>query len=150
MAAISTVFWAFARAGAHVVAPSAIYGGSYSFLRNVASSFGVQTDFVDMTDLAKVKAALRIGTAIVYAETLANPTVAVTDLAGIARLAHEAGAMLVVDSTLAPPVICRPLEHGADLVLHSATKDFGGDSDGPRGAVTGHPGAVNRIPGDQV
>ena len=145
MAAISTVFWAFARAGAHVVAPSAIYGGSYSFLRNVASSFGVQTDFVDMTDLAKVKAALRIGTAIVYAETLANPTVAVTDLAGIARLAHEAGAMLVVDSTLAPPVICRPLEHGADLVLHSATKYFGGHSDVTGGVVTGHPGLIKRI-----
>ena len=63
MAAISTVFWAFTRAGSHVVAPSAIYGGSYSFLRNVASNFGVQTDFVDMTDLGKLKAALRPGTA---------------------------------------------------------------------------------------
>ena len=145
MAAISTVFWAFTRAGAHVVAPSAIYGGSYSFLRNVASSFGVQTDFVDMTDLASVRAALRPGTSIVYAETLANPTVAVADLAGLARLAHEAGAMLVVDSTLAPPVICRPLEHGADLVLHSATKYFGGHSDVTGGVVTGHPELIRRI-----
>jgi cystathionine beta-lyase/cystathionine gamma-synthase len=145
MAAVSTVFWAFARAGAHVVAPAAVYGGSYSFLRNVASSFGVQTDFVDMTDLARVKAALRSGAAIVYAETLANPTVAVTDLAGIARLAHEAGALLVVDSTLAPPVICRPLEHGADLVLHSATKYFGGHSDVTGGVVTGHPELIERI-----
>ncbi len=145
MAAISTAFWAFTRAGAHVIAPNAIYGGSYSFLRNVASSFGVQTDFVDMTDLARVRAALRSGTSIVYAETLANPTVAVADLAGLARLAHEAGAMLVVDSTLAPPVICRPLEHGADLVLHSATKYFGGHSDVTGGVVTGHPELIRRI-----
>ena len=145
MAAVSTIFWAFARAGAHVVAPTAIYGGSYSFLRNVASRFGVSTDFVDMTDVARVKAALRSGTAIVYAETLANPTVAVTDLAEIARLAHEARALLVVDSTLAPPVICRPLEHGADLVLHSATKYFGGHSDVTGGVVTGHPELIKRI-----
>src|SRR5258706_14128848 len=105
-------------------------------MRNVAPRFGVSTDFVDMTDVARVKAALRSGTAIVYAETLANPTVAVTDLAEIARLAHEARALLVVDSTLAPPVIGGPLEHGADLVLHSATKNFGGHPD-----VSGDDGA---------
>jgi cystathionine beta-lyase/cystathionine gamma-synthase len=145
MAAISTVFWAFTRAGSHVVAPSAIYGGSYSFLRNVASNFGVQTDFVDMTDLGRVQAVLRPGTSVVYAETLANPTVAVADLAGIARLAHEAGAMFVVDSTLAPPVICRPLEHGADLVLHSATKYFGGHADVTGGVVTGRPDLIKRL-----
>ncbi len=145
MAAISTVFWAYTRAGAHVIAPSAIYGGSYSFLRTVASNFGVQTDFVDMTHLANVRAAMRPGTAVVYAETLANPTVAVADIAGLARLAHEAGAMLVIDSTLAPPVICRPLEHGADLVLHSATKYFGGHADVTGGVVTGHPELIRKI-----
>jgi cystathionine beta-lyase/cystathionine gamma-synthase len=144
-AAISTVFWAFTRAGARVVAPAAIYGGSYSFLRNVASNFGVQADFVDMTDLGQVHAALRRQTSIVYAETLANPTTAVADLASLARLAHDAGALLVVDSTLAPPVICRPLEHGADLVLHSATKYFGGHSDATGGVVTGHPELIKRI-----
>ncbi len=145
MAAISTVFWTFTRAGAHVIAPTAIYGGSYSFLRHVASNFGVQTDFVDMTDLSQVSAALRPGTSIVYAETLANPTVAVADLGGLARLAHDAGALLVVDSTLAPPVICRPLEHGADLVLHSATKYFGGHSDVTGGVVTGRPELIKAI-----
>lgn len=144
-AAISTVFWAFTGAGAHVIAPAAIYGGSYSFLRRVAYRFGVDTDFVDMQDLAAVRAALRRQTAIVYAETLANPTAAVADLAGLARLAHEAGALLVVDSTLAPPVICRPLEHGADLVLHSATKYFGGHSDVTGGVITGHPELMRTI-----
>ncbi len=144
-AAISTVFWAFTRAGAHVVAPTAIYGGSYGFLRRVASRFGIGTDFVDIRDLRRVRAALRQETAIVYAETLANPTAAVADLASLARLAHEAGALLVIDSTLAPPVICRPLEHGADLVLHSATKYFGGHCDVTGGVVTGHPELIRTI-----
>jgi cystathionine gamma-synthase/O-acetylhomoserine (thiol)-lyase len=98
-----------------------------------------------MTDLAKVRAAVRPGTAVVYAESLANPTVAVSDLTAIAAIAHEAGALFVVDSTLAPPVICRPLEHGADLVLHSATKYFGGHSDVTGGVVTGHPDLIGKI-----
>jgi cystathionine beta-lyase/cystathionine gamma-synthase len=146
MAAISTAVLAFTRAGAHVVAPAAVYGGTFSLLRNVVSNFGVQTDFVDMTDLGQVRAALRPGgTAIVMAETLANPTVAVADLQGLARLAHDAGALLIVDSTLAPPVICRPLEHGADLVLHSATKYFGGHADVTGGVVTGHPELIRTV-----
>ncbi len=145
MAAISTAFWAFTRAGAHVVAPFTVYGGSYGFLRNVAANFGVQTDFVDMTDLSQVRAVVRPGTSILYAETLANPTCAVADLAGLARIAHDAGALFVVDSTLAPPVICRPLEHGADLVLHSATKYFCGHSDVTGGVVIGHPELIKVI-----
>ena len=145
MAAISGVFLTFARAGAHVVASAAIYGGSYGFLRNVASRFGVETDFVDMADLGQVRAALRPATRIVYAETIANPTTAVADLPALARLAGESGALLVVDSTLAPPVVCRPLEHGADLVLHSATKYIGGHSDVTGGVVTGRPELTSRI-----
>jgi cystathionine beta-lyase/cystathionine gamma-synthase len=145
MAAISTIFWTFTKAGAHVVAPAALYGGTHSFLRNVAPKFGVHTDFVDISDLGQVQAALRPGTSILYAETLSNPILSVADLAGLARLAHNVGAMLVVDSTLAPPVICRPLEHGADLVLHSATKYFGGHSDVTGGVVTGHPELVRSL-----
>ena len=145
MAAISAVFWTFAEAGAHVLAAAALYGGTYSFLRNVAGKFGVQTDFVNVTDLGQVRAALRPQTRIVYAETLANPTTAVADLPALADLAHEAGALLVVDSTLAPPVVCRPLEYGADLVLHSATKYLGGHSDATGGVVTGHPELIGRL-----
>jgi cystathionine beta-lyase/cystathionine gamma-synthase len=145
MAAISAVFWTFAEAGAHVLAAAALYGGTYGFLRNVAGRFGVQTDFVDVTDLGQVRAALRPQTRIVYAETLANPTTAVADLPALADLAHEAGALLVVDSTLAPPVVCRPLEYGADLVLHSATKYLGGHSDATGGVVTGHPELIGRL-----
>ena len=142
MAAISAVFWTFTAAGGHVVAPAAVYGGTYGFLRHVAARFGVQADFVDVTDLGQVRAAMRPETRIVYAETLANPTTAVADLPALAGIAHRQGALLVVDSTLAPPVICRPLEHGADLVLHSATKYLGGHSDATGGVVSGAPGLI--------
>jgi cystathionine beta-lyase/cystathionine gamma-synthase len=145
MAAVSGVFLALARAGTHVVAPAATYGGSYSFLRKVLSRFGVETDFVDVTDMDQVRAALRPATRIVYAETVANPTTAVADLPALAEIAAEAGALLVVDSTLAPPVVCRPLEHGADLVLHSATKYIGGHSDVTGGVVTGRPELISEI-----
>ena len=145
MAAISGVFLTFARMGAHIVAPAATYGGTYSFLRNVAGRFGVETDFVNMTSLEAVRAAMRPATRILYAETIANPTTAVADLPALADIAHETGALLVVDSTLAPPVICRPLEHGADLVLHSATTYFGGHSDVTGGVVTGRPELIKPI-----
>jgi len=145
MAVISGVFWTFAEAGAHVVASSALYGGTYSFLSRVAAKFGVRTDFVDVTDLDRLRAAVRPGTGILYAETLANPTVAVADLPALAAIAHDAGALLVVDSTLAPPPVCRPLEHGADLVLHSATKYLGGHSDATGGVVSGHPDLIGQV-----
>jgi len=145
MAAISAVFWTFTGAGSHVVAPAAVYGGTYGFLRHVAARFGVQTDFVDLTDLDQVRAAVRPQTRIVYAETLANPTVAVADLPALAGIAHDAGALLVVDSTLAPPAICRPLEHGADLVLHSAAGYIGGHCAAGGGVVAGRPDLIGMI-----
>ena len=145
MAAISGVFLAFARAGAHVVAPTALYGGTYSLLRNVLTRFGVETDFVDITDLEAVRAAMRPATRIIYAETIANPTTAVADLHQLAEIAHDWGALFVVNSTLAPPVICRPLEHGADLVVHSATKYIGGHSDVTGGVVTGSLELIGQI-----
>jgi cystathionine beta-lyase/cystathionine gamma-synthase len=145
MAAISGVFWTYLRAGAHVICSSAVYGGTYSLLRNVMSRFGVETDFVDMSDLDAVRAAMRSTTRIVYAETIANPTTAIPDLRKLADMAHDRGALLVVDSTLAPPVICRPLEHGADLVIHSATKYIGGHSDVTGGVVTGQIELISQI-----
>lgn len=145
MAAISAVLLAFTHAGAHVVAPAAAYGGTYGLLAELLSRFGVQTDFVDMTDVPKVRAAIRPETRIVWAETLANPTMAVADLPALAEAAHEAGALLVVDSTFATPVVCRPLEHGADLVVHSATKYFGGHTDSTGGVVVGRAGLVGPV-----
>jgi cystathionine beta-lyase/cystathionine gamma-synthase len=145
MAAITAVLLAFTHAGAHVVAPAAAYGGTYGLLAELMSRFGVRTDFVDMTDLAKVRTAIRPETRVVWAETLANPTMAVADLPALAEAAHEAGALLVVDSTFATPVVCRPLEHGADLVVHSATKYIGGHSDSTGGVVVGRTGLIGPV-----
>jgi cystathionine beta-lyase/cystathionine gamma-synthase len=145
MAAITGVFLAFARAGGHIVASTALYGGTYSLLRNVMARFGVETDFVDISDLGAVRAVTRPATRIIYAETIANPTTAVADIKGLAEIAHERGALLVIDSTLAPPVVCRPLEHGADLVIHSATKYIGGHSDVTGGVVTGSLELIGQI-----
>ena len=138
MAAISGVFFAFARAGAHVVASAAVYGGTYSLLRNVMTRFGVETDFVDITDLDAVRAAVRPATAHHLRGDDRQPDDRGGRPAPARRdRARERGALLVIDSTLAPPVICRPLEHGADLVVHSATKYIGGHSDVTGGVVTG-------------
>ncbi len=145
MAAISAVFLAFAHAGAHVVAPAAVYGGTYGLLADLLSRFGVEADFVDMTDLDQVRAAMRPTTRVVWAETLANPTMVVADLPALAEAAHQGGALLAVDSTFATPVVCRPLEHGADLVVHSATKYIGGHSDATGGVVVGRSALIAPI-----
>ncbi len=137
MAAISTTVMALVSAGDHVVAQASLYGGTYSLFANVLSRFGVRTTFVANPTPAAIAAAIRPETTLVYLETIANPTLAVADLPGVAAVAHEAGVPLAVDSTFATPVVCRPLEHGADLVLHSATKYIGGHSDVTGGVVVG-------------
>jgi cystathionine beta-lyase/cystathionine gamma-synthase len=145
MAAVTAVLMTFLRAGSHVVAPAPVYGGTYSLLSNVLARFGVSVDFVDYSDLRRVHAAVRSTTKIIYAETLTNPAMAVADIRGLYRIARDAGALLVVDSTFATPVVCRPLEHGADLVIHSATKYIGGHDDCTGGAVVGRPDLISQI-----
>ncbi|GAA3750464.1 methionine gamma-lyase [Spinactinospora alkalitolerans] len=145
MAAVSTALLALTEAGAHVVAARSIYGNTYSLLDGLFRRFGVSTDFVDITDLDAVRAAIRPQTRIVFTETLSNPTMTVSDLPGLAAIAHEAGALLAVDSTFASPAVCRPLEHGADLVLHSATKYLGGHSDATGGVAVGRPELIAAI-----
>ncbi len=137
MAAISTVFLTLCRAGAHVVAPAAVYGGTYGVLEHVLGRFGVEATFVDGPDTEAVRAAVRDETALVWAETIANPTTAVADLEGLAAVCRDAGIPLCVDSTFAPPPVCRPLLWGADVVVHSATKYIGGHSDVTGGIVVG-------------
>ena len=144
-AAQTAVLLALCASGAHVVAPRELYGGTYALLVRHLARFGVTTDFVDLRDLAAVRAALRPQTAVLWAETIANPTMSVADLPGLAGLARAAGVPLVVDSTFAPPPVCRPLEHGADLVVHSATKFFGGHSDVTGGLVLGRPELLARV-----
>ncbi|WP_433326799.1 trans-sulfuration enzyme family protein [Spirillospora sp. CA-294931] len=137
MAAITAVFLAFTGAGTHVVAPSTGFGGTRDLITGVLARFGVESTFADMGDPVAVRRAMRPATRMIWAETLSEPTGAVADLPGLAEVARDAGAMLAVDSTLATPVVCRPLEHGADLVVHSATKYVGGHGDATGGAVVG-------------
>jgi cystathionine beta-lyase/cystathionine gamma-synthase len=145
MAAISTVLLTLCSAGSHVVAPAAVYGGTYGVLRNVLERFGVDATFVDGTDADAVAAAIRPTTALVWAETIANPTTAIADLPALAAICRAAGIPLVVDSTFASPVVCRPLQWGANLVVHSATKYLGGHSDVTGGAVLGDVDLVARV-----
>jgi O-acetylhomoserine/O-acetylserine sulfhydrylase-like pyridoxal-dependent enzyme len=135
MAAISTVLLTFLSAGDHVVAQSALYGGTYSMLAHVLPRFGIDATFVSSVEDAA--AAVRPSTKLVYGETIANPTLVVADLPGFAAVAREAGVPFVVDSTFATPVVCRPLEWGADVVVHSATKYFGGHTDATGGVAVG-------------
>lgn len=137
MAAISTVLLSLCRAGSHVVAPAAVYGGTFGVLHHVLARFGVRATFLDMTDLDLVRAALTEDTALLWAETIANPTTAISDLPALAAVCRNADVPLVVDSTFASPVVCRPLEWGARLVVHSATKYLGGHSDVTGGVVAG-------------
>ena len=125
-AAITYTLQALARDGGHIVAQKTIYGGSYNLLAHTLPGFGITADFVDIHDLAQVEAAIRPETRAIYAETLGNPNSDIPDLDALARLAHRHGLPLVVDNTFGTPYWVRPLEHGADLVLHSATKFLGG------------------------
>ena len=138
MAAATTVFETL-DVGDHVVAPEQMYWMLRRWLQDQAARERIALDLVPNGDMAALRAALRPGaTKMVWAETPANPGGAITDLAAAAAAAHEAGARLVVDNTLPTPVLCRPLEHGADLVMHSATKQLNGHSDVLAGAlVTG-------------
>lgn len=145
MAAITSVMLAFTGSGGHVVAPVELYGGTYSLLAHLLRRFGVRTDFVDMSDLDAVAAVVDEKTDILYAETLANPTLSVANLPELASIAKRAGAMFVVDSTFATPFICRPLAYGADLVVHSGTKYIGGHSDVTGGVVIGGRNLLERV-----
>lgn len=150
MAAISTVLMTLTAAGAHVVVPREVYGGTYGLLTSILSRFGVTATFVDATDLDAVRAAVRPDTTVLWGETLANPTMSVADLPGLSSIAREAGIPFVVDSTFASPAVCRPLEHGVDLVVHSATKYLGGHSDPTGGVVVGAPDLVARVRHDRI
>jgi methionine-gamma-lyase len=129
MGAIATVLLSLAGAGEHVVAQRDLYGGTHSLLAHTAPRFGIEVSFVDAGDPAAVRAALRPTTRAIYAETIANPTITVADLPALAEAAGQQGVPLVVDNTVASPYLCRPIEHGAAIVVHSATKYLGGHSD---------------------
>ena len=125
-AAVTYVIQALAQQGDHIVAQKTIYGGSYNLLAHTLPLYGIETSFVDAHDLAEVEAAIRPNTKAIYLETLGNPNSDIPDLDEIGCIAHRHGLPLVVDNTFGTPYLIRPIEHGADIVLHSATKFLGG------------------------
>ena len=125
-AAITYTIQALAQQGEHIVAPTTIYGGPYNLLSHTLSQFGVETTFVDAHNLKEVEAAIRPNTKAIYLETLGNPNSDIPNIDAIAEIAHNHGLPLVIDNTFGTPYLIRPLEHGADIVVHSATKFLGG------------------------
>ncbi len=125
-AAITYTIQALAQAGDHIVAQKTIYGGSYNLLAHTLPQFGVSTTFVDAHDLDAATAAIRPNTKAIYLETLGNPNSDIPDIDAIAKIAHAHGLPLVIDNTFGTPYLIRPIEHGADIVVHSATKFIGG------------------------
>jgi len=126
MAAQMCALLTLARNGDHLVASRTLYGGTYSQLAVTFAQFGIDTSFVDAADAENFRAAMRTNTKAIYVETIGNPQLDVADLEAVAAIAHDAGVPLVVDNTLASPYLCRPFEHGADIVVHSVTKYLGG------------------------
>ena len=125
-AAITYVLEALGQNGGHFVAQKTIYGGSYNLLAHTLPGFGITADFVNIHDLKEVESAIRPETRAIYIETLGNPNSDIPDIDALAELAHKYGIPLVVDNTFGTPYLIRPIEHGADIVVHSATKFLGG------------------------
>ena len=125
-AAITYAVQNIARAGDHIVSSENLYGGTYNLFANTLKDQGLNTTFVDPSDPANFEAAIQDNTKLLYAETLGNPYSDVIDIEQIAEIAHKHGIPLIVDSTFATPYLLRPIEHGADVVVHSATKFIGG------------------------
>lgn len=125
-AAITYTIEALARGGDHIVAQKTIYGGSYNLLAHTLVPYGVETSFVDVHNLEEVENAIRENTKAIFLETLGNPNSDIPDIDAIAEIAHRHGLPLIIDNTFGTPYLIRPIEHGADIVVHSATKFLGG------------------------
>ncbi len=125
-AAITYTIQALAANGGHIVAQKTIYGGSYNLLAHTLPQYGIETTFVNAHDLKEVEAAIQDNTRAIYLETLGNPNSDIPDIDAIAEIAHKHGLPLVIDNTFGTPYLIRPIEHGADIVVHSATKFIGG------------------------
>ena len=144
MGAVSTVYLALLSAGDHIVSTDSVYGPSRGLMEKHMSRFGVASSYVDTSDLANLRAAMRPNTKLVYIETPSNPAMSVTDIQAAADIAHAAGALLVVDNTFASPHLQKPLDLGADLVLHSVTKFINGHADVVGGIVVSKTEALHK------
>ncbi|HVF53196.1 MAG TPA: aminotransferase class I/II-fold pyridoxal phosphate-dependent enzyme [Actinomycetota bacterium] len=144
MGAISAVFLGLCSSGDKIASARQLYGNTYSILSGRLERYGITTEFADVHDLEDVRAAAA-GAKLLYCETIGNPRLDVADLPALAAIARGEGIPLVVDNTFASPVLCRPLEHGASLVVHSATKYLGGHHDLIGGIVCGEPALVDAV-----
>ncbi|MFC4948152.1 trans-sulfuration enzyme family protein [Pseudonocardia sp. GCM10023141] len=151
VAALHAVFFTLLRTGEHAVVSDVTYEAVWRlFAEILPARYAVQATFVDTSDVDAVRAAMRPNTRLVHTEVIANPTTRVCDVAALAGIAHGAGALLSVDSTFTPPPLLRPLEHGADLVVHSLTKFINGHGDAMGGAVLGEKALLDRIRADAM
>jgi methionine-gamma-lyase len=145
MAAITTVYVAFLGHGAHIISTDSVYGPSRVALETIFTKFGVESTFVDTSDEQNIARAIRPNTKMLFVETPANPTMKITNLAGATAIARKHGIPLVVDNTFASPYLQRPLEHGADIVVHSLTKYINGHSDVVGGMIVTKDEALYRV-----
>lgn len=144
MAAISTALLTLLGEGDHLIAGDVIYGCTFALVKNVLTNFGIEVTLVDTTDISRIEAAIRPNTKCIYIETPANPTLRITDIEEVAKLAHKNGAKVIVDSTFASPYLQRPLNLGADIVVHSATKFLCGHGTVVAGVLAGSKELMDR------
>nr|WP_321501536.1 aminotransferase class I/II-fold pyridoxal phosphate-dependent enzyme [uncultured Dethiosulfovibrio sp.] len=143
--AIASVLWTALSSGDHAIAARSLYGCTYSLMAHQFPRFGIESTFMDLRDLDKVKDALKPNTKVIYCESPANPTMDLVDIQALAKIAHDHGAMLIVDNTYCTPVIQRPIELGADVVVHSATKYLNGHGDVIAGIVVGTKEFIGKV-----
>lgn len=151
VAALHALFFTLLKTGDHVVVTDQGYEATFRlFTELFPQKYGIEATLVDTSDLDAVRAALRPNTVLVHAEVVANPTTRVADVAALAEIAHAAGALLSIDSTFTPPPVARPLDNGADLVVHSLTKYINGHGDAMGGSVVGSADLIGRIKADAM
>ena len=150
MAAISSAVIAHTKAGDHILSDKTLYGETIEIFTNILGKYGVETTFVDFTDLEEVKANIKPNTVMLYTETVSNPLIGVPNLKAVAEIAHKNNALLVVDNTFMTGALVKPLKLGADLVVNSLTKFANGHSDAVCGAVTGKAELIKKIYNLQV
>ncbi|MDD7319009.1 MAG: methionine gamma-lyase [Prevotella sp.] len=146
MGAITSAVWVCVQAGDHIVAGKTLYGCTYAFMEHGLKRYGVDVTFVDMRNTEEVEKAMRPNTKLVYVETPANPNMHIADIEAIAKIAHrQEGCRVMVDNTFCTPYLCRPLEFGADIVVHSATKFLNGHGDVIAGFVVGTKEYIDQV-----
>lgn len=145
MGAICSVLWTFLAPGDEIITDTTLYGCTFAFMRHGLSRFGITITHVDLTDPAALRVAMRPQVRMVYFETPANPNMRLVDISAVSAIAHEQGAMVVVDNTYATPVLTRPIELGADIVVHSATKYMGGHGDLIGGIAVGRADDIRQV-----